>query len=342
MASVGHIAIGMAAARVHGDGCVPRWRSLALWSVLSLLPDADAIGFAFGVDYAAPWGHRGATHSLALSLALGLTIGLAAHWLKRPGGRTALVAGVVLASHGLLDTMTDGGLGCALLWPFDLTRYFAPWRPIPVAPIGLAFLSPYGGMIALTELVLFSPALLCALRSRRARAKPVAAGLFLTCWLMSVWLISSGDPVRDAILGFVLREDTAYASGFSEAAFRTITPGASDQDVRALLGAPLGESWFYAPGDEPLQRATTTSASAVEGCRAVRFEAGVLVTALDSDACRKAGVETGTSRIDVERLLGPPSESCWRYSWSPRDAHHRMRAVCFLNARVETVIRRWN
>ena len=24
--------------------------------------------------------------------------------------------------------------GCAFFWPFDLTRYFLPWRPIPVAP----------------------------------------------------------------------------------------------------------------------------------------------------------------------------------------------------------------
>ena len=40
--------------------------------------------------------------------------------------------------------MIDGGLGCALFWPFDLTRYFAPWRPIPVAPIGMDFFSPHG------------------------------------------------------------------------------------------------------------------------------------------------------------------------------------------------------
>jgi hypothetical protein len=62
----------------------------------------------------------------------------------------------------------DGGLGCALLWPFDLTRYFAPWRPIPVSPIGLSFLSPYGLMVALTELVFFAPLFVYALRRRRA------------------------------------------------------------------------------------------------------------------------------------------------------------------------------
>lgn len=168
MTSVGHVAVGVAAARLYHNGRTatpprperasgtpaPRWSSRAFWSALSLLPDADVIGFALGVDYGDPWGHRGATHSLALSVAFGLAIGLSARWFKRPAVRTALFASAVLASHAVLDTMTDGGLGCALLWPFDLARYFTPWRPIPVAPIGQDFFSPSGAVVALTELVL--------------------------------------------------------------------------------------------------------------------------------------------------------------------------------------------
>ena len=47
----------------------------------------------------------------------------------------------VAASHGLLDAMTDGGLGIGLLTPFSSRRYFWPWRPIPVAYIHqIAFL----------------------------------------------------------------------------------------------------------------------------------------------------------------------------------------------------------
>jgi inner membrane protein len=342
MASVGHIAVGMAAARVYRGGA-PQWSSMAWWSALSLLPDADVVGFALGVQYADPWGHRGATHSLTFSAALGLAIGLAAPRFKRPAVRTALIASVVLASHALLDTMTDGGLGCALLWPFNLTRYFAPWRPIPVAPIGLAFFSAYGGLVALTELVLFSPALVFALRSGHVQAKHAAIGSFLAFWLVSVWLICSGDPVREAIVGFVLREDTAYASGFSEKAFRTITPGMSDQEVRRFLGTPIGESWFYSPRGQPFQPAMTRSASSFQDeCLAVSFDAGAVATALDRDACKRVGIETGMSLRDVERLVGSPPESCWRYSWSPRNRHHRVRMVCFSNARVELVFRQWN
>jgi len=54
----------MAAARISQPGRAPRVSSMAWWSALSLLPDADVIGFARGVRYADRWGHRGATHAL--------------------------------------------------------------------------------------------------------------------------------------------------------------------------------------------------------------------------------------------------------------------------------------
>jgi inner membrane protein len=94
---------------------------------------------------------------------------------RPPALRTGLIAVAVLPSHAILDTMTDGGLGCALLWPFDRARYFAPWRPIPVAPIGLHFWSPSGAFVASIELVLFSPLVLFALWPRRAVTKPLTA-----------------------------------------------------------------------------------------------------------------------------------------------------------------------
>jgi inner membrane protein len=171
MASLGHVAVGLAAARFHErrapDGLSFLAAGFAL-SLLSLAPDADVIGFAFGVHYGDPWGHRGATHSLVFAGALALVAALAAHRLFRLSFAKswALVAAVV-ASHGLLDSLTDGGLGVALLWPFSNERFFAPWRPIPVAPIGLAFLSSGGLIVALTELWLFSPFLVYALVPRR-------------------------------------------------------------------------------------------------------------------------------------------------------------------------------
>jgi inner membrane protein len=173
MASIGHVLVGAAASKAYRVGQRTRWTALAaaaLWSALSLLPDADVIGFKLGIRYADEWGHRGATHSFVFALAVAAVVGLIARAARLPVWRTALVAAAVVASHPLLDTLTDGGLGCALLWPFSNERFFAPWRPIPVAPIGPAFLSARGLRIVATELVLLSPFLIYALWPRRPRS----------------------------------------------------------------------------------------------------------------------------------------------------------------------------
>lgn len=169
MASIGHIAIGMAASRRYRVEKTTRgtriW-SMLLWAALSLLPDADAIGFRFGIRYEDEWGHRGATHSLAFAAALSLTTWVVAPIFRASRTRAAAFALAVVVSHSLLDSLTNGGLGCALLWPFDLTRYFAPWRPIPVAPIGRAFFSARGVAVAWVEGVLFLPCFIYALWPR--------------------------------------------------------------------------------------------------------------------------------------------------------------------------------
>lgn len=174
MASIGHIAVGLAAARLDNDprrplATLPTLGSAAFWSALSLFPDADVIGFGFGILYSSILGHRGFTHSIGFALAGGAFLALLARVFGRPPGRTFAVAAAVLLSHSLLDMMTDGGLGCAFLWPLSRTRYFLPWTPIPVAPIGLAFFSFYGLIVSLVELVLFFPVWVFALWPSRAR-----------------------------------------------------------------------------------------------------------------------------------------------------------------------------
>jgi inner membrane protein len=104
----------------------------------SVIPDLDVIGFRFGISYSDFWGHRGFTHSLAFAALL--AIGVLAVGFRRgaPGiGRFPLAAYLFLAtaSHGVLDAMTNGGLGVAFFSPFDNSRYFLPWRPIRVSPI---------------------------------------------------------------------------------------------------------------------------------------------------------------------------------------------------------------
>jgi inner membrane protein len=119
----------------------PYWPWWLLAAACAVLPDADVVGFKFGIAYDSLWGHRGLTHSIlaAAALASGL-VGLTQ--LFRAGRQPAakrLWALLFLAtvSHGLLDAMTTGGLGVAFLSPFEQQRYFFDFRPIQVSPIGV-------------------------------------------------------------------------------------------------------------------------------------------------------------------------------------------------------------
>jgi inner membrane protein len=140
------------------------------YPALSLLPDLDVVGFRLGVRYAEVWGHRGAAHSLLFALGVALLFSLAYSLSeRRPRFTTVLfLAFLAVGSHGLLDALTDGGLGAELLWPFSHRRFFAPFTPIPVAPIGRRMLSMRGLSIVLFEAELFLPLWLYALWPRPA------------------------------------------------------------------------------------------------------------------------------------------------------------------------------
>lgn len=170
MASIGHVAVGMAAGRAYTKDPAKLKRAMIAFSVVSLWPDIDAIAFAMGIPYQAPLGHRGATHSITMAVVVGLLAMYVAWRDELPIRRTALFAGVVALSHGLLDTMTfGGGYGCALLWPFSSERFWAPVRFIPISPIGAALISERGLFVMLTELVIFAPFWLYAIWPRKKK-----------------------------------------------------------------------------------------------------------------------------------------------------------------------------
>jgi inner membrane protein len=48
---------------------------------------------------------------------------------------------LALASHGILDAMTNAGLGVMLLYPFSEDRIFLSWRPFHAPPIRISSLT---------------------------------------------------------------------------------------------------------------------------------------------------------------------------------------------------------
>lgn len=126
-----------------------------LTALAAILPDFDAITFKLGIAYASMWGHRGFTHSVVFAVLAGICLA----WLTPErwcGGwsRLALAAWFATAavSHPLLDMLTNGGLGVALLAPFSGERFFWPWRPVRVSPVGAGFFSARGAATILSEL----------------------------------------------------------------------------------------------------------------------------------------------------------------------------------------------
>jgi inner membrane protein len=123
-----------------------------------VFPDADVLAFSFGIPYEHYLGHRGLSHSLSFAFALSVAIGLTE--FRRASlshlDRLCLISLFFfsMASHGLLDSLTNGGLGIGLFLPFHEGRFFAPWRPLEVSPIGVqAFLSGGASAVLASEAV---------------------------------------------------------------------------------------------------------------------------------------------------------------------------------------------
>jgi inner membrane protein len=126
---------------------------LVVGAACSVVPDLDVIGRKFGIRSNHMLGHRGLTHSIAFATALAAIL---THTLFRSSHldpwAVSLFLFVSTLSHAFLDMLTNGGQGVALWAPFSNARYFFPWRPIEVSPIGVRrFFSRRGVLIIWSE-----------------------------------------------------------------------------------------------------------------------------------------------------------------------------------------------
>ncbi|HEX7816309.1 metal-dependent hydrolase [Dyella sp.] len=146
-----HAAVPLLLGGVAGRKCVSG-RLLATGAIAAMLPDADTVGFKLGIAYASDFGHRGAAHSIAFALAVACLAAASHRLLLTTPWRAFGFVALAALSHPLLDACTNGGLGVALAWPMDDHRYFLPWRPIEVSPIGARFFSARGLVVIGSEL----------------------------------------------------------------------------------------------------------------------------------------------------------------------------------------------
>ena len=150
---------------IAGAACksfVKEKNPLRYWGIAvfcSNIPDADVFGFNIGISYESFFGHRGFFHSIFFALIVAFLVVLILvreyRLFSEKWWRYVLFFFIIGASHGILDAFTDGGLGIALLSPFTSERFFFPWTPIPVSPIGLRPFIHYGGLQVIVWEILF-------------------------------------------------------------------------------------------------------------------------------------------------------------------------------------------
>ena len=157
MASIfGHALIGIGLGQLFTRKTTAK--ILLLCVICTIIPDADVIAFSFGIPYAHPLGHRGFSHSIVFALLLGVVVKFLFFRKVAFSSRQGLILISLFflstISHGVLDACTNGGQGVGFFIPLDNTRYFFPWRPIQVSPIGAAnFFSEWGWRVIKSEIV---------------------------------------------------------------------------------------------------------------------------------------------------------------------------------------------
>lgn len=150
MASVfGHAIVGYTITKVSS---IKNYKWLLLLAILSsILPDLDVLTFNFGIPYSHPFGHRGFTHSIVFAIIWAILLML--FFGKQNRVLWFFVIFFSTMFHGILDAMTNGGKGIGFFIPFNNERFFFPFRPIHVSPLGIEkFFSEWGIQVILSEI----------------------------------------------------------------------------------------------------------------------------------------------------------------------------------------------
>lgn len=171
---LGHSLIGAAIGRLSGvEGVRPRWSWYAFAMIAANIPDLDILpGLLIGDINRF---HHSTSHSLFAAAAFGLLVALAARYSTRAPMRIGLSAGLLYASHLLLDYFSADGRpphGIPLLWPFSSAYLIAPVTPLrgvkhgvpgePLAAVIESFLSPHNIGVVAIETLLLLPVLVAA------------------------------------------------------------------------------------------------------------------------------------------------------------------------------------
>ncbi len=147
MPTIGHLGIALPINKTIMRG--KNTKKILYFSLLcSVAPDFDFLGFIFGVEYGAFFGHRGFSHSIFFSIVFAFLITLI--FFRKNNEEVVRVKSkyfllllinfsLVGISHGFLDMLTNGSLGVAYFSPFLNTRFDFGMVLIEAMPLNPAY-----------------------------------------------------------------------------------------------------------------------------------------------------------------------------------------------------------
>ena len=158
---------------------LPRWAIPVTSGLLAAAPDLDLAGRrAFGIPATSLFAHRGFFHSpfFLILLAAALAGIVARGHSRKVFFWLWLIWAGCMATHPLLDALSNGGSGVMLLLPFSRARLFFPWRPIYTPPGAVENLIGRAWFIRRSEIPFCVAALAIGISGLLARTRHMAAG----------------------------------------------------------------------------------------------------------------------------------------------------------------------
>ena len=153
-----------------------------------------------------------------------------------------------------------------------------------------------------------------------AAMKRIGLGLLIAFAVLGAVHFYSLEGLQGWIFARMYGDDTVYSNGFSDAAFRKITRGMAETDVRSSLPTPLGEVWLYEDGHVPPASVSFTREHVDH------------VDAGEHPMLR--GIRVGATKQEVVGQVGLPIEKTFVYSRSRNDRSYHVRVIDFKNGKV--------
>ncbi len=150
---------------------------MAWLAFVAIAADLDFIGvWFFGVGPGSTWNHRGASHSMIMSLASGIVSMFVARRVGVAPLQGGAIGTLVGATHPLLDGFNLESAGSLLWWPFSQAYWQARCRFLPGVLNTSDYLTAHGVRMLALELIGSAPFFWIAFRRGKERGRERGTG----------------------------------------------------------------------------------------------------------------------------------------------------------------------